>query len=43
MQTIKMLFCVLMALTILTGCQNTIQGFGKDMQQTGREIQKSTD
>lgn len=26
---------------LLTGCQNTVEGFGKDMQQAGSQIQKS--
>lgn len=25
----------------LLGCQNTVAGFGKDMQNNGKEIQKS--
>jgi predicted small secreted protein len=30
------------ALTIiLAGCQNTVQGFGKDMEHSGQKIQKS--
>jgi predicted small secreted protein len=26
----------------LTGCENTVRGFGQDMQHAGKEIQKST-
>ena len=26
---------------LLTGCSNTVQGFGKDMQHTGQDIQNS--
>lgn len=26
---------------VLCGCQNTVRGFGQDMQHTGQEIQKS--
>lgn len=33
---------VLVNVLAITGCQNTVEGFGKDMQQTGKEIQKST-
>lgn len=29
--------CVLFA----TGCNNTVQGFGKDMENSGQEIQKA--
>lgn len=25
----------------VTGCQNTVEGFGKDMQHNGSQIQKS--
>lgn len=37
---LKMLFCII-TLLVLVGCQNTIEGFGKDMQQNGEKIQKS--
>ncbi len=26
---------------LLCGCQNTVKGFGEDMQNTGQEIKKS--
>ena len=26
---------------LVTGCENTVQGFGKDMQKMGEKIQKS--
>ena len=26
---------------VLAGCNNTVQGFGKDMQQNGQEVEKS--
>lgn len=32
---------LLFSLIFITGCQNTVAGFGKDMQHTGHEIQKS--
>lgn len=32
----------LFAASFLSGC-NTVQGFGKDMQQGGQEIQKTAD
>jgi predicted small secreted protein len=28
---------------MLAGCDNTMSGFGKDMQQNGQKIQKSAD
>jgi len=37
------LACLLANLLLLTGCQNTAAGFGKDMQVNGQEIQKSVD
>lgn len=43
MKAIGNIVCLIIvsALT-LTGCQNTVEGFGKDMQNTGQEIQKAT-
>lgn len=35
------LFCAFLSALILSGCENTVQGFGKDMQRTGQQIQKS--
>lgn len=32
---------LLILLLFTTGCQNTVEGFGKDLQQSGQEIQKS--
>ena len=37
LSNIILLFCF----TLITGCENTVAGFGKDMQHTGHEIQKS--
>ncbi len=31
----------LITVVLLAGCQNTIAGFGQDMQNTGHEIKKS--
>ena len=28
-------------LILASGCQHTVEGFGKDMQQNGQEVQKS--
>lgn len=33
---------VLASVMLLAGCENTVSGFGKDMQNTGQAIQKST-
>lgn len=41
---IKMLGLLMLSLlsaSLLSGCQNTAAGFGKDMQHNGKEIQKS--
>lgn len=35
------LICLLFSLCFLVGCENTIQGFGKDMQHAGEKIQDS--
>lgn len=32
---------IVVSFTMLTGCQNTAAGFGEDMQNTGKAIQKS--
>lgn len=39
----KLISCLGMCfgVILLVGCQNTLEGFGKDMQNTGHEIQKS--
>lgn len=44
MQKVKLLLTsiFLLSAVLSAGCQNTIEGFGKDMQHTGQEIQKST-
>ncbi len=34
-------FVTILSCLMLAGCENTVQGFGKDMQQNGKEIQKS--
>lgn len=35
------LTAIFSVLFMLAGCQNTMEGFGKDLQQNGKEIQKS--
>lgn len=30
----------LLSMAMLAGCQNTVNGFGKDMQQNGQAIEK---
>lgn len=42
---IKTLFLgtLLVGFASLTGCENTMSGFGKDMQQNGKKIEKSVD
>jgi predicted small secreted protein len=32
---------LLLSMAFLAGCENTVQGFGQDMQHTGKAIQKS--
>ena len=41
--TLLKLLCgiLLCSVGLLQGCQNTVHGFGKDMQQNGKDIQKS--
>jgi predicted small secreted protein len=31
------------AVLALTGCNNTVQGFGKDMQQNGQKVENAAD
>jgi predicted small secreted protein len=39
----KSILLVSLAILFLCGCQNTVKGFGEDMQKNGQEIQKSID
>lgn len=39
--TAAVLCFVLASLLTLTGCENTVQGLGKDMEKNGEAIQKS--
>lgn len=40
----KWLFAAGLMLALgLTGCENTVHGFGKDMQKAGEKIQSSAD
>lgn len=32
---------ILFNIALISGCENTVRGFGQDMQQNGQEIQKS--
>jgi predicted small secreted protein len=32
-----------MLVLLLAGCNNTMSGFGKDMQQNGQKVEKSAD
>jgi len=44
MKTRNRILCFMLAsFTLLTGCENTMHGFGKDMQNAGQKIQKSAD
>jgi predicted small secreted protein len=38
---LKLIGAGLMFILLCTGCQNTVQGFGKDMENSGQEIQKA--
>lgn len=40
----KQLICMLLIMlsVSLTACSNTLEGLGKDMQELGKSIQKST-
>ena len=40
MQALRLIFATIVLLSVV-GCQNTVQGFGKDMQRTGGDIQRS--
>jgi predicted small secreted protein len=39
----KAIIAGLVFVIVLSGCTNTLQGFGKDMEHSGQEIQKSVD
>ncbi|MCE3237602.1 MAG: hypothetical protein K0R24_583 [Gammaproteobacteria bacterium] len=40
-KVIKILLSSVILTVVLGGCQNTVQGFGKDMEHSGQKIQKS--
>jgi len=40
---LKIIFTCLLAAFALSACNNTVKGFGEDMQQNGQSIQKSAD
>jgi predicted small secreted protein len=33
---------ILLSVSVLTGCEHTVQGFGKDMQTNGEKIETSS-
>jgi predicted small secreted protein len=39
--TCYLLTLVALCSSVLMGCENTVKGFGQDMQHTGQEIQNS--
>ena len=39
--SVKMMLVGIVCVLLVTGCSNTVQGFGKDMENSGHEIQKS--
>jgi len=41
--TIGGFLSTLILIGLLAGCENTVQGFGRDMQANGKAITKSTD
>ncbi len=38
---LKVMFISVICAVFITGCNNTVQGFGKDMENSGQEIQKA--
>jgi predicted small secreted protein len=42
MKKILIVLIGILSLIVLTACQNTMQGFGKDMEHAGKELQKSS-
>lgn len=38
---LKMILAGVICALLTTGCNNTVQGFGKDMENSGQEIQKA--
>jgi len=36
----SILACIIISISLLSGCQNTAAGFGEDMQANGKAIQK---
>jgi predicted small secreted protein len=38
----KTLVSLFLLTALLAGCENTLQGVGRDMQQNGKAIQRST-
>ncbi len=38
---LKVMLVAVVCAVLNTGCNNTVQGFGKDMENSGQEIQKA--
>ena len=38
---LKVILVSVIAAVLGTGCNNTVQGFGKDMESSGQQIQKA--
>ncbi|GEM_PF-6052572 len=38
---LKVMLIAVVCAVLNTGCSNTVQGFGEDMEHSGQEIQKS--
>jgi len=38
---LKIILVGIIYMLFITGCNNTVQGFGKDMENSGQEIQKA--
>ena len=37
----KNIFCILVAVCVLAGCSNTLDGAGRDIEKAGQSIQKT--
>jgi predicted small secreted protein len=41
MRIITVLLSIVLSMSVLTGCKNTIEGVGQDMQSNGKSLEKS--
>jgi predicted small secreted protein len=41
MKILTMLVSIILGVTLLTGCKNTVDGVGQDMQDNGKSIRKA--